>query len=419
MDANGAIQNRMRLGILFFLNAHALGLWGVNFSQVLKAHGLESIVPYAIACNAIAAFISPLAIGTLADERIAPERILRWLCAGSAVSLFALFWAVEHHWGAVWVLVIAQVQALWSAPTFGLTTSLILSRLSSPQEQFGPIRIWATVGWMSAGWVVSFVLKADSSPLSGYAASFAWIITLFFSFTLKDSNHANPLKTGLTWRELLGLNALYLLRNPDHRVVFVSAALLNAALSVFYPYTPLHLEDLGVQSTTAAMTLGQVTEIIAMFGLAALLVNVRLKWIFLAGLGFGVARYILFIFNIKATLFTGVLIHGFCYTLYVITAQIYLEQRVPGHMRARAQALLTLMMSGFGSLFGTLGFGWWREYCRTGTYTDWPLFWSGLSVFMTGVFIFFAVSYTGKGRGAALEDADDISPQVLPKQPEP
>ena len=38
------------------------------------------------------------------------------------------------------------------------------------------------------------------------------------------------------------------------------------------------------------MTLGQVTEIVAMFSLAYLFLAVRLKWIFAAGLTFGVLR---------------------------------------------------------------------------------------------------------------------------------
>ena len=38
---------RLRLCVLFFLHAHALGLWGVNLSNVLKAHGFEGIVPTA------------------------------------------------------------------------------------------------------------------------------------------------------------------------------------------------------------------------------------------------------------------------------------------------------------------------------------------------------------------------------------
>ena len=177
-------------------------------------------------------------------------------------------------------------------------------------------------------------------------------------------------------------------------------------LAAFFPFTVLHLDDLGVWHVTAVMGLGQITEIIAMLGLAALLERLRLKWIFLAGIGIGVVRYALFALGGKAALFTGIFLHGFCFTLFVITAQIYLERRVDAAMRARAQALLTLMMSGVGNLAGSLGSGWWRSACQTANRTDWRLFWTGMTLAALGVFLFFALAYRGvKRRGGGGAEA--------------
>ncbi len=397
-------QSRERTGlcVLFFLQAHALGLWGVNFSNVLKAHGLEHIVPYAYACSSIAALISPLAIGALADQRMLPERVLRRLGLGAAVFLTALYYAIGHHWGAVWVLVLTQIHALFSVPTFGLTTSIILSRVHQPHENFGPVRLWATVGWMAAGWMVSFVLHADSSVWSGYAAAIAWLLTVASTFALPPSKSVGEIRQR-TLRETFGLDALYLLRDPDHKIVFISAALLNMALAAFYPFTVLHLEDMGVSHVTAVMSLGQITEIIAMLGLGWLLARTRLKWVFLAGIGVGVLRYALFVAGTRWAMFTGVILHGFCYTLFFITAQIYLERRIVPEMRARAQALLTLMTGGLGNLAGSLGCGWWRMACQTDGHTDWRTYWTGLALATSAVLLFFALAYRGNKR---MEHAD-------------
>ena len=388
-------KERVQLCALFFLHAHALGLWGVNLSNVLKSHGFEQIVSYVFACNSIAALISPLAVGALADQRMAPERVLRWLGTGSALFLTLLYIGIGQRWHAGWILVLAQVHAFWSVPTFGLTTSLILSRLHEQRANFGPVRLWATLGWMSAGWVVSWVLQADSSTLSGYAASVVWILTVAFTFTLPPSKPGASLSRH-TVREVLGLDALHLLRHHDHGIVFITAALLNMVLAVFYPFTPLHLEELGVGHVTAVMSLGQITEGIAMLGLAALMQRYRLKWVFLSGIGMGVLRYALFAVDTKAAVITGIFLHGFCFTLFVITAQIYLERRVDSSQRARAQALLTLMMGGFGNLAGTLGGGWWRSSCQNGGHTDWRAFWLGMTLATIAVMIFFALAYRGK-----------------------
>jgi len=36
---------RFKLAALFFMTAHALGLWSITFSKVLKAYGYENIIP--------------------------------------------------------------------------------------------------------------------------------------------------------------------------------------------------------------------------------------------------------------------------------------------------------------------------------------------------------------------------------------
>jgi MFS family permease len=182
-------------------------------------------------------------------------------------------------------------------------------------------------------------------------------------------------------------------------VVFITTALFCIPMCAFYPYAPVHLQALGFGHTSAWMTLGQVTEIISMLSLGALLVSWRLKWIFACGLGFGILRFGLSAINTKAGLLTGILLHGCSYTLVFITAQIYLDQRVDPAWRARAQALMTLMNSGVGNLLGYLGTGWWFSACTNPVGTRWPLFWGGLALAVILVMIHFLVSYRGQGAG--------------------
>ncbi|HZJ15327.1 MAG TPA: MFS transporter [Chthoniobacteraceae bacterium] len=396
---------RLRLSALFFVHAQANGLWFMAMSNVLRAHGFERIVPYTIACYAIAAMISPLVLGSLADQHLPANRLLRWLAVGTGIFLAFTMLAVERAWSAASVLALLQIHALCSAPMWGLSTSVVLARLREPEREFGPIRAWATIGWMSAGPLTSFVLVADSSTRAGFAASLIWLAVAAFTYTLPE---VPPLGRGTahSWRDVLGFRALALLGHRDHRVVFVTAALFCVPLAAFYPFTPLHLGDLGVVGTTAAMSLGQITETITMFGLAALFGRFRLKWIFLTGIGFGIARYVIFALDTKTALLAGIALHGFCYTLFFITAQLYLEKRIDPQLRARAQSLLTLMSGGLGTLIGAIASGWWRDACRVGNATNWPQFWLGMAGAIGVVFVFFAVSY----RGLAAMNTD--SPQM-------
>ena len=382
---------------LFFLQGAALGMWFVPLSTVLDAHGLHAIKPFAFATSALAAFVSPLIFGAMADRQASPVIVLRGLSLATAAAMALASTAIKLGWSPWLVLALIQLHALCSSPTFSIASTIVFARLADGQKEFGPIRAMATLGWMAGCWTVS-VLGADTSPLAGYSGAVMWVLAALFTFFLP------PLETPksaahLTWHERLGLDALTLLKNPDHRVVFITSALLCAPLAGFYPYAPPHLRALGLVHTSAWMTLGQVTEVIAMFSLGALLLRWRLKWIFACGLCFGVLRFALSALNGKLWVLTGVLLHGCSYTLVLITAQIYLDQRVDATWRARGQALLSLMNSGVGNLLGYLGTGWWFSECTQSSGTQWSLFWGGLAAAVALVMAYFLTAYHGIGSG--------------------
>lgn len=368
----------------------------VTFSNVLKAHGLESIIPYAFSCSAVAAFISPLFAGSLADHHYSAERLLRWFSCATAGSLALTFFAIERQWGAGWVLAFLQLQALCSAPAWGLATVIVLASLRDPATEFGPIRVWATFGWMVAGWLLSFVLRAETSTVSGAAASVTWLLVA--AITLRLPKVVPPvMNAGRSWRELLGLDALQLLRVPRHRTVFLAAALVSAPLAAFYPFAAMHLRELGETRVAAALSLGQFSEIATMYALGSLLRTVNFKWLLLAGIAFGVLRYLFFAQNTVVWLLAGIALHGLCYTLFFIPAQIYVDQQIDRSMQGRAQSLLTLMMSGVGVLVGSLGCGWWREACVQPSGTNWTLFWSVLCLLLSAAGVYFAIGYRESG----------------------
>jgi len=379
-------------------------MWMVAFSNVLSAHGLERIIPYAFSCSAIAAFISPLIAGSLADQHFSAERLLRWFACAAAVSLALTFVAIGKGWGAAWVLIFLQIQALCSSPTWGLASTIVLTNLNDPAREFGPVRVWATIGWMLAGWVTSYALQADASVRSGLAASVVWLGVAAITFYLPKT--APPVKTaGRTWSAVLGLEALQLLRHREHGPVLIAAALVSVPLAAFYPFAALHLRDLGEHRVAAVMSLGQVSEIITMYAISPLLARVRLKWLLLAGIAFGVVRYALFTANSLPTMFAGIALHGVCYTLFFIPAQIYLDRRVERHLHARAQALLTLMVAGLGTLAGSLGCGWLRQACTDAAGTSWGVFWALLCGAMVVVFGYFALAYRAEEAGAETASA--------------
>jgi len=384
------------LSVLFFIQAMAMGAWFVPLGTVLDAHGLQSIKPYAFATSAIAAFISPLVFGAMADRHVAPVRVLRWLAFATGIAMATVATAIKLGASPLLVLLCIQLHAFCSAPTWGLSTSIVLGRLTDSPRQFGPIRALATLGWMAGCWLIS-AMGADTSPMACYTGALVWVCVAVFTHWLPSP--PPPDSGGHTsLRERLGLDALALLKVRDHQVVFVTAALFSIPLAAFYPYTPTHLKELGMARTAAWMSLGQITEIIALVGLSRVLGQWRLKWTLGAGLIFGLIRYGLCTLNGKGWVLAGLTLHGFAFTLFFITAQIYLDQRIEARWRARAQALFSLMTGGVGNLCGYLGTGWWFQAAHRDGVMNWSLFWGVLGIMIAVVMVYFFSAYRGRGR---------------------
>src|SRR5882672_7630872 len=294
------------LMILFFIQAAAMSIWFVPLGTILDAHGMHAIKPFAFAANALAAFVSPLMFGAMADRHVAPARVLRWLALVTGMTMAVIATAINDGWNPWLVLALIQIFSLSYAPMFSISTALVLARLENAQKEFGPV---GAVFWLLVAAFTCF-LPALEIPKSAEQ---------------------------LSWHERLGLDALKLLKDRDTRVVFITTTLFNIPIAAFYPYAPTHLHDLGFVHTSAWMSLAQVTEIIAMFSLAWLLHNWRLKWIFACGLVLGVLRFALSAMDTRNSLLLGVALHGASFVLVFITAQIYLNQRIDSAWRTRAQ----------------------------------------------------------------------------------
>lgn len=102
--------------------------------------------------------------------------------------------------------------------------------------------------------------------------------------------------------------------------------------------------------------------------------------------------------NTRTWLLVGITLHGIAFALYFVTAQLYVDPN-DLRLRTRAQALLTLMIGGFGNLAGFLGTGWWRHYCTPSGETNWPAFLArSLGHHRLRLRLFSATRYRGQHR---------------------
>ena len=382
---------------LFFLQGAAMAAWLVPLGMVLDAYGLHRFKALAFATSALAAFVSPLMFGAMADRQAAPVKVLRGLSLATAAAMALATAAIHWHVNPWVTLALIQLHAFCTAPNWSITSAIVLGRLEDAKKEFGPVRALGTLGWIAGCWLVS-ALGADTSTVAGFTGAGLWLLVAAYTFVLPALETPAQVQH-LTWHERLGLDALTLLRNPEHRVVFIGTALFAIPIAAFYPYAPVHLQALGLKHSSAWLSLGQCSEIIGMFTLSGFLLRWRLKWIFTLGLLAGVARFALSAVDRPGWLLAGVSLHGVAYVFFFITGQIYLEQRVEPAWRARAQALMALMNNGVGNLAGYLGMGWWFAVCTQSQGANWPLFWGGVSFTALLTLIYFWLAYPKSADG--------------------
>src|ERR1035441_8741797 len=120
---------------LFFLQGAALGMWFVPLSTVLDAHGLRAIKPFAFAATALAAFVSPLIFGAMADRHASPVIVLRGLSLATAAAMALASTSIRFGWNPWLVLALIQLHALCSSPTFSIASTIVFARLADRSEE--------------------------------------------------------------------------------------------------------------------------------------------------------------------------------------------------------------------------------------------------------------------------------------------
>ena len=308
--------------------------------------------------TAVAAMISPFVIGMVADRFFAAERVMACLHLVGAGFMFAVSRAAKFE--VFYPLLIGHT--LCFMPTVALANTLAMKQMSNPGKQFPHIALLGTIGWIAAGQLLNlFQTRAMTTPISFQLAAGVSLIMAAYALTLP---HTPPKAAGrrATAREVLGLDALRMLREPSFAVFVITAFLFCIPLTLYWGFTTMFLQDMGVANVVGTMTIGQVSQVIFMLLLPFALGWLGVKWVFvLALLGWAV-RYCLFHLGYEGTgawsLYLGVALHGICYVFFFVLAYIYVDQEAPEAIRTRAQGFISLVTLGLGFFVGSIIAGW-------------------------------------------------------------
>ena len=350
------------LSVMFGLSIMAKGAASVLLSGHMGELGFSGQqIGYVFATNALAALVSPLIAGWLADRYWSSQTLAAWCHLASAPLLY-IAW-MQTGFPGFWLTM--GLYALIHLPTMMLINVIALYHLGD-LGRFGHIRVWGTVGWILISWCLGFYLRLweNWDPTAQrlgdglLVAAFLYIVAGIYCFTLPHTPPGSSSEGSYSF-----LSARGLLRKRNF-VVLLAISFLSAILSPFlYNFAFLFLTDvrqigLAPSTTSWVMSLGQVSEVVVLLGLAPSLRRLGIKRILLFGVAAQGLRFAIFALGQPTWLVAGSqILHGIVFGFFNVGLIVAIEHLSEKEYRARAQGLLTFARGGIGSLFGNFTAG--------------------------------------------------------------
>ena len=283
--------------------------------------------------------------------------------------------------------------------------------MNDPEKEFSTIRIWGTIGWIAAGLLISFYFHWDSkeSTITGLLkntflmAGIASLVLGLFSFLLPKTPPKATNGEKVSISELLGLDALKLLKDRNFLIFFVSSILICIPLAFYYQNANLFLSTIGVDNPTGKMTIGQVSEVLFLLFLPIFFKKFGFKRTILVGMLAWAVRYAFFAYGnageFSFLLILGIALHGICYDFFFVSGQIYTNSKAGEKFKSSAQGLITLATYGVGMLIGFEVAGLISDTYKGADGTmNWKMIWIIPAGIAFIVFLLFAFFFNDKTR---------------------
>jgi nucleoside transporter len=187
-------------------------------------------------------------------------------------------------------------------------------------------------------------------------ASIASLILGLFSFTLPKTPPSKRTNEKISLKEILGLDALKLLKDKNFAIFFAASILICIPLAFYYQNAHPFLSNIGVENPTGKMTIGQISEVLFLLLLPVFFTRFGFKKTILVGMLAWATRYALFAYGnageLSFMLILGIALHGICYDFFFVSGQIYTNAKAGERYKSAAQGLITLATYGIGMLIG-------------------------------------------------------------------
>jgi len=404
---------KYRLTLMNFLQFFIWGSWlitignywfqnkgwtGTEFGVIFSTMGLASL-------------FMPALVGVIADRWVNAEKLYAMLHILGSISLFFIPQIndpVSFFWGIL-------VSMIFYMPTIALANSIAYSALKSNHydvvKDFPPIRVFGTIGFIVAMWIVNLTGN-KSSENQFYIASGISLLLGLYAFTLPKCPPLAKTSQKKTLIQVLGLEAFGLFKKRKMALFFIFSMFLGAALQLTNAYGDVYLDDFKkipeyadsfvVKYSTIIMSISQMSETLFILAIPFFLKRYGIKRVMLISMLAWVLRFGLFGFgNPDDGLWMIILscvVYGMAFDFFNISGSLYVETETDPTIRASAQGVFMMMTNGFGAIFGSWSSGLIIDNFFKGENGnfEWQGIWLTFATYSLIVAILFAIFFKHK-----------------------
>ena len=404
------MSTRARLTILSFMEFFIWGSWlitiGAYWFQNRQWSGAEFGAIFST--MGLSAIFMPAITGVIADRFINAERLLG-IChlLGAAVLLFL----PEVNDPSTFFLVIL-LYMLFYMPTISLANTVSYTVLvgagKSIVTDFPPIRVWGTIGFIVAMWIVS-LLRIETSALQFYVAAAASVGLGVYAFTLPACPPRAEVKKSDSFVSLFGLQAFSLFKDVKMALFFIFAMLLGAALQLTNAYGDTFLHDfdkietyqqsIAVQYPAIIMSISQMSETLFILAIPFFLKRFGIKRVMLISMIAWVFRFGLFAYGNPGEglwmIVLSCIVYGMAFDFFNISGSLFVDTQVKESIRASAQGIFMMMSNGFGAWLGSTisGLVIQNYFTNPDQSMNWKEIWLSFAGYSLVVALLFAVLF--------------------------
>ncbi len=293
---------KLRLIIMNFLQFFIWGSWLISIGNYLGGtlHFTGAQIGAVFSTLGIASLFMPALMGIVADKWVNAEKVLGFChMAGAGMLIWASFITSPNAF--FWIML---VNSMFYMPTIALNNTVSYFILEQKGldivKDFPPIRVWGTIGFIAAMWIVD-ICNWDATKTQLIFSACSALILGLYAFTLPPCPPVKSIKSH-SFISMLGLDAFILFKQRKMFIFFLFAMFLGAALQITNAFGSSFLESFKgrypdsfvVKHKLFTLSISQISESLFILAIPFFLKKFGIKKVMLMSMFAWVLRFGLF-----------------------------------------------------------------------------------------------------------------------------